>query len=173
MTTREQEPLETIAGYLADDHRRLDALLRSALTEPRVDPLLYDEFRAGLLRHIGMEEKILMPAAQRANNGTPLPVAARLRLDHGALAALLMLVPTPAITSMIQAILMEHNHLEERQGGAYALCEQLTTAEAQSVLTRLRSAPRVAVIPPSSHPNVLHAARRAVTRAGYAWSDEP
>ena len=49
-----------IAGYLADDHARLDALLTRGTT----DPAAYADFRRGLLRHIGMEEKILLPVAQ-------------------------------------------------------------------------------------------------------------
>jgi hypothetical protein len=78
-----------IARYLADDHARLEALLTRGAT----DPAAYADFRRGLLRHIGMEEEeILLPAAQRTRGGEPLPAAARLRLDHGALAAL---VPTP------------------------------------------------------------------------------
>jgi hypothetical protein len=60
-----------------------------------IDGTPYAGFPAGLLRHIGMEEKILLPAAQRANGGVALPVAARLRLEHGAIA---LLVPTPSPT---------------------------------------------------------------------------
>src|SRR5581483_6857560 len=49
------------------DHERLDALLRRAFASAgSVDSEAYDAFRRGLLRHIGMEEKILLPAAQRA-----------------------------------------------------------------------------------------------------------
>ncbi|MEP6889972.1 MAG: hemerythrin domain-containing protein, partial [Nitrospirota bacterium] len=59
-----------------------------------VDQGTYDQFRAGLLRHIGTEEKILLPAAQRLRGGQPLPIAAKLRLDHGAIASLLMPPPT-------------------------------------------------------------------------------
>jgi len=55
----------------------------------------YAEFRAGLLKHIALEEKILLPAAQRLNGANPLPIAAKPRLNHGALAALL--VPTPTL----------------------------------------------------------------------------
>jgi hypothetical protein len=82
--------LGAVARFLADDHERLDALLRSAVAQPgTIGQAAYAEFRAGLLKHIGMEEKILLPAAQRARGGEPLPIAAKLRLDHGALAALL------------------------------------------------------------------------------------
>ena len=81
--------------FLTEDHQRLDRLLQAALTDDhRVDAAAYHQFRAGLLRHIGMEEKILLPAAQRLRGGEPLPLAAKLRLDHGALAALLMPTPT-------------------------------------------------------------------------------
>jgi hypothetical protein len=37
-----------------------------------------------------MEEKVLLPFAQKKRGGEPLPIAAKLRLDHGALAALLV-----------------------------------------------------------------------------------
>jgi hypothetical protein len=89
---------ERLYRFLADDHARLDVLLRRAETSsPDTGRSAYAEFRAGLLRHISMEEKILLPAAQRARGGEPLPLAAKLRLDHSALATLLVPTPTPAI----------------------------------------------------------------------------
>ena len=52
-----------------------------------------DHARTGLLRHIGMEEKILFPAARRLVHGEIVTsVIAQLHLDHAALTALL--VPT-------------------------------------------------------------------------------
>jgi len=90
-----------IRRYLADDHTRLGALLEKAWAKPGlIDREAYAEFRAGLLRHIGLEEKILLPAIQKLRGGQPHPVANRLRLDHGALAALL--VPTPSPKSQSQ-----------------------------------------------------------------------
>jgi hypothetical protein len=53
-----------------------------------IDHATYAEFRAGLLTQIGMEEKILLPVAQRARGDEPLPTAARLRLDPGGSAPL-------------------------------------------------------------------------------------
>jgi iron-sulfur cluster repair protein YtfE (RIC family) len=82
--------LGPINHFLAEDHRRLEDLRARASAGPGgLDLNAYGEFRAGLLRHIGMEESILIPAAQRARGGEPVPVAAKLRLDHAALAALL------------------------------------------------------------------------------------
>jgi hypothetical protein len=87
-----------ISQFLSRDHRRLEDLLNQADADAEhIDAACYAQFRAGLLKHIAMEEKILLPAAQRLRGGIPLPVAEKLRLDHGALAALLVPTPTPAI----------------------------------------------------------------------------
>ena len=84
-----------VYSFLADDHKRLDELLKRALADPeRIDNNAYAEFRAGLLKHISIEEKILLPAAQRYCGGMPLPIVARIRLDHGALVALMVPPPT-------------------------------------------------------------------------------
>jgi len=99
------------------DHGRLEGLLQAAVAQVgSVDQGAYDQFRAGLLRHIGMEEKILLPAAQRLRGGEPLPIAAKLRLDHGAIASLLMPPPSAAVIATICAVLKVHNTIEEGQG---------------------------------------------------------
>jgi hypothetical protein len=157
-----------VARHLRDDHERLDALLRRAVAQPgTIDPGVYAEFRAGLLKHIGMEEKILLPAAQRARGGDPLPIAAKLRLDHGALVALLVPTPTPQIVVAIRTILASHNPLEEGPGGAYEVCEQLAGSGAKALLARLRAAPEVPVSVHVDGPVVRTATRRAVARAGF------
>lgn len=157
-----------IYRYLADDHARLDGLLQRATIHPdAIEPSAYAEFRAGLLKHIGMEEKILLPAAQRAYGGTPLPIAAKLRLDHGALAALLVPTPTASIIAAIRAVLEAHNPIEEGPGGLYEQCEELAGAQADQILDALRSAPRVKVNPHNDGPTVIEATRRALAKAGY------
>ncbi|HET6675547.1 MAG TPA: hemerythrin domain-containing protein [Nitrospiraceae bacterium] len=167
----EPMPPGRLTGYLKEDHRRLDELLRSASTDPHyIDAEAYGQFRAGLLRHIGMEEKILLPAMQRLNGGSPLPVAAKLRLDHGALAALLMPTPTPAIINTIHGILAEHNALEEGVGGLYELCDGLAGAEVEPLLAKLRAAPGVTVMPHNDSPAVMNTVRRTLERAGYTAS---
>ena len=152
--------------YLTDDHARLDALLTRAAAGA-IDMDAFAEFRAGLLRHIGMEEKILLRAAQRARGGEPLAEAARLRLDHGALAALLVPTPTPTIIGALRAILARHNAVEEGADGVYAACETLAGADADTLLARLRAAPAVPVNPHVDSLLVDNALRRALTRAGY------
>jgi hypothetical protein len=157
-----------VARYLIADHERLDVLLRRAVdAPPAIDMAAYAEFRRGLLRHIGIEEKILLPVAQRALDGVPLPVAARLRRDHGALAALLVPVPDVAILTAIRTILTEHNQLEEGAEGAYAACEHLAGPAIAELAAALQAAPEVPVSAPIDFARVADATRRALVRAGY------
>ncbi|MGH7873813.1 MAG: hemerythrin domain-containing protein [Candidatus Binatia bacterium] len=157
-----------IHRYLADDHRRLDALIERATAAPEhVGASAYAQFRAGLLKHIGMEEKVLFPAAQKRRGGEPLPVAARLRLDHGALAALLVPPPVAPIIAAIRTILDSHNPIEEDPGGMYDQCEEAVGNAVQQVLYQLQNYAEVKVLPHVNSPFVIAAARRALARAGY------
>ncbi|MBX3329662.1 MAG: hemerythrin domain-containing protein [Nitrospira sp.] len=170
MTPRGYEP-GPVTRFLAEDHRRLEQLLQTAVASAdQVVQGVYDHFRAGLLRHIGMEEKILLPAAQRWNGGQPLSIAAKLRLDHGALAALLMPSPTTEVVGTIRKILEQHNLVEEGPDGLYEICDRLAGAE--QLMTRLRAAPEPAVIPHSDTPAVLGAVHRALERAGYTLGSD-
>ena len=122
-------PIET---YMSEDHQRLDRLREAGE---------WWEFRGGLLRHMGLEEKILLPDARRRRGGEPLPEAARLREDHGLLTTLLVPSPSPEIRAAIDRILGPHNALEEGPGGVYARCEALAGDEAAEIAARLRAAP--------------------------------
>jgi len=157
-----------LCRFLVDDHARLDVLLQRADTSSTdTGRSAYAKFRAGLLKHISMEEKILLPAAQRARGGEPLPLAAKLRLDHSALATLLVPTPTPAIIITLRTILAAHNAIEEGPDGVYAACEQLVGAQADTLLTQLRATPEVPVAQHVDGPRVVEAIRRALARAGY------
>lgn len=157
-----------VSSYLAKDHDRLDDLLNRAGEDPdHVDPALYAEFRSGLLRHIGMEERVLLPEAARHLGVKELPIANRLRLDHGALVALLVPPPSRSVIATIHSILRVHNVLEEQEGGAYQVCEELVGPEGEEILKRLKAVPTVPVVPHIDKPEVLDATRRAVARAGY------
>jgi hypothetical protein len=156
-----------IYRYMADDHERLDNLLDRAASGEIIDAAAYHHFRIGLLKHIGMEEKILLPAARRLRGGDPLPMAAKLRLDHGALVALLVPSPTPRVIAAVRAILKLHNPVEENPGGIYQQCEELAAAEADEILRQLQEAPDVKVLPHVDNDFVMEAARRALARAGY------
>ncbi len=164
-----------LTHFLAEDHRRLENVLQRAVARVgRVDQGVYDQFRAGLLRHIGMEEKILIPAVQRWTGGEPLPLAVKLRLDHGAIAALLMPTPTPSLIVTLRKILDAHNLVEEGPEGLYETCDKLAGGEIELLLGKLRTAPSLSVLPHVDTPAVLGAVRRALDRAGYEYvGDRP
>jgi hypothetical protein len=159
---------ESVSRYLTDDHARLADLLDCATAGTgAVDLHAFREFRRGLLRHIGIEEKILLPAAAAARGGVPLAIASKLRLDHGALAALLVPMPTMAIVRALRMILERHNALEEGPGGLYAECDEMMGVRAAAILAELRAAAEVRVAEHQDGPLVMPAVRRAVLRAGY------
>jgi hypothetical protein len=168
MRSGENDKARPITDFLLEDHRRLEGLLQSAVAHAdHVDQGLYDQFRAGLLRHIGMEEKILLPAAQRIRGGEPLSIVAKLRLDHGAIASLLMPPPSAEIIATIRAVLKVHNLIEEGPGGLYETCDELSGSESAQLLAKLQVAPELAVLSCSDSPAVMPAVHRALERAGY------
>lgn len=161
-----------IGEHLTGDHARLEALLAAAAAEPsRVDLATYGEFRRGLLRHIAIEEKLLLPAAQEASGGAPVACAARLRLDHGAIASLLVPTPTPAIVATLRHVLASHNAIEEGPDGLYATCDALLAGHAAELVAAMRAYPEVRVNPHNDAPGVMPAVARALERAGYEMLD--
>jgi hypothetical protein len=161
-----------IYRYLEEDHNTLDGLLRRSITPSgAIDRESWDAFRAGLLRHIGIEERVLLPAARRRGGGPAPELAERIRLDHGALAALMVPPPTRALISTVQSILRVHNTLEEQEGGLYRVCEQMIGPEGEALLAKISAAPPVPLQPYNEKPEVLEATRRALDRAGYTMAD--
>jgi len=62
---------------LAGDHARLDGLLERAVRDPQnINAAAYAQFRSGLLKDFGREEKVLLPAARERRGSEALPIAA-------------------------------------------------------------------------------------------------
>ena len=136
--------MDRITEYLEADHARLRALLAAATRGPSIDADGYAEFRAGLLRHVAIEEKLLLPAARRARGGEPIARAHALRIEHGAIGSLLVPTPDHALCAELAALLARHDALEEGPDGVYAECEQLIGAAlSRDLLERARDFPAV------------------------------
>ncbi len=135
-----------ITRFLEADHRAIDELLSGSRRGTDVDLEVFDRFRERLLRHIGWEEKILLPAAAEAR-GEPLEAAKQLRRDHGRLAALLTRRPTLGSMAEVASILAAHNEIEEGEAGVYAACESLLADRADELVARMRAAPKVPLAP--------------------------
>ena len=162
-----------VLEYLSHDHNEMDSLLTRATATPgEIDPTLYGQFRKKLLRHISIEEKIVLPTIARLQGGKPSPIAERLRLDHGALTALMVPSPTEAIIKTIRSILKVHNPLEEDEGGLYRVLDNLAGEEAEQMTRKMKSFPEVPVRPHNDKPGVLEAAKRTVERAGHKFNDK-
>lgn len=154
-----------ITRFLSDDHDRLEALLaRATARADAIDPGAYEEFRAGLLRHIGIEEKILTTAFRQG--GPPdarfEEIARRLRIDHGAIAALLVPSPSHALVAEIRSILDPHNRVEEGPDGFYALCDARLAGEADALVERMRAYPPVKTMPHHDGPRAHRTAAEAL-----------
>ena len=151
-----------LTSWFSEDHARLDGLLRRSVADAGAfDREAFEAFRGGLLRHIALEEKLLLPALRSARGGDPLPVERRLRVDHGAIASLLVPTPDAGIVAELRSILEPHNAVEEEPGGLYQACDELLAAEAEALLERVRAYPPVKVAPHRDGPNVYRTAEEA------------
>lgn len=154
-----------VRKYFTDDHKRLDGLLNTAfISAEEIDKNAYAEFRTGLLKHIAQEEKILIPALNKTEKYS---LAEKLRLEHGALAALLVLPPSADIRNALRGILKPHNEREEADQGLYHDCEVTLSMPMATIMQMVTSYPDVPVMPYNNTQYAFDAARRAVSRAGY------
>jgi len=155
-----------LSEYLQRDHALIDRLLDEAVRDPdRFDHGAFERARARLLRHIGIEEKILLPDAKRRAGGEPLAVARRLRRDHGAIASLLVPTPDHALVRELRSILREHDPLEEGPDGVYATCERLAGSDVHELLRRAEAAPEVPLAKHFDGPRATRSAADALARS--------
>lgn len=143
MLSASESRLGPVETFLSDDHERIERLLARALGRDGIDQAAYAAFRSALLRHIALEEKILLPAARAARKGEPVPIIDVLHAEHGKLAKLLVRSPTPARIAEVQGLLAQHNGLEEGPGGLYSLCDALLIGVAMDLVAQMRAYPEV------------------------------
>ncbi len=136
MSCDSESDLGPIAAYMKADHDRIEELRRYGA---------WREFRIGVLRHIHLEERILLPAVRLWRGGAPLPEAAKLRDEHTAIATLLVVSPSAEIRAALGRILVPHHALEEAPGGLYDSCDALAGTQAATIVEKLRSEPNVAL----------------------------
>lgn len=164
-----------ITSYLSEDHARLDALLSASVAgEATFAREPFDGFRAGLLRHIALEEKIVFRAVRDAGaDDELLALLARLRVDHGALASLLVPTPSRALVAELRLILGPHNAVEDEAGGLYERCDALLGARAAELVERMRGYPPVKVAAYNDGPRVLRTAADALRASAMQHGARP
>lgn len=154
-----------IARMLEEDHERLDRLLDRATTSPDTfDMAAYDEFRVGILRHIGIEEKLLM-SHLRAAGGEDQALAQVLREEHSAIASLLVGPPDHALVEELRSIFRVHNPREEGPNGMYEIAERYLGDSLQETFERAQNYPPVPPMPYREGPRVQRTAEAALALA--------
>ena len=157
--------VDPVQAFLRRDHERLARLLDAACRGDSIDALAFQPFRAGLLRHIGMEEKLLLPALKQVCGAEVLSFARQMKLDHSALAALLVPTPTREIVARLRALLEIHNAMEEGDGGVYDRCERLAPAARDDLLAALNAAREVKLAPYQDGPRAMASIERLLRAA--------
>jgi len=143
----------TITAFYAEDHDRLDELFKTFQTSKRSDFVkakeAFNEFNAGLQRHILWEEKLLFPMWEE-NTGMiedgPTPM---MRHEHSQIKQLLGAIyqkverqnlDTDQEEQALLTVLSSHNRKEER--ALYPAIDQVTSeAERAAVFANMQSIP--------------------------------
>lgn len=154
-----------ISQYLHQDHLRLHGLLGETIKGPELDLEAYGKFRGGLLRHIAIEEKILLREVRVRLGDEPHPSAHRLRVEHAALTSLLVSTPDRALIDEIRGLLAEHDKREEGAEGVYASCEEILGADAEELGERAETYPEVRMMPFYDGEGVMRTAKEALASA--------
>lgn len=149
---------DSAADYLQADHWRLDGLIeacRATLVagDSGAAARLFADFRAGLLRHIRIEEEMVFPEFEAATGLDPKngPTGV-MRYEHEEITRLLGLVhellsgPEPGLPEFerlrdrLTSLLREHNGKEERI--LYPMTDRMVPADRlRRLVERMRSTP--------------------------------
>jgi hypothetical protein len=155
-----------LIDWLTRDHREMEALLDRADGSGVLDLEAFEAFRARILRHIAIEEKVLFAEVRRLRDGVPLPRARKLRLEHAAVTSLLVPTPDLALVGELRGLLSAHDLVEEGPDGVYAECESALGEAWPEVLARAQAYPPVRVAAHVDYPGCVRTAREALRRAG-------
>lgn len=145
----------TVSGVLREQHRELSTAIRRCLGDDgSVEVALFDEFRHQLLRHISIEERIVMPAVIKAIGRAP-DDRNGLRKDHAGIAALCVPLPEREWVENLRDLLDEHYRVEEGPGGFLSRCDEVLVSTLNDrVLQDIDAHPRFKLAPFRKGPSV-------------------
>jgi hypothetical protein len=161
-----------LTGFLEQDHALLGARLRETLRPGgAVDLPAFDVFRHGLLRHITIEERVLMPALLAAL-GHPPVFQNGLRMDHAGFATLCVTTPCHEWVEDLADLLEHHQRVEEEPGGFYDLVDAYVADEG-AVRAAIARLPPLRLPPVESGPRVRELLARVLYEVGVATDAYP
>ncbi len=153
---------------LTRDHVAIPRMLdRCLLPSGAVDLRRFDEFRRFALRHVMIEERVLMPLLERRLGRAPAFQNA-MRKDHEAIAALCVPTPDPEWIGDLRELMTYHNQVEEQPGGFYALFDQHLAAEEKAVEAAFAALPALVLPPLQRGPQVGELLREVLRQLGLA-----
>lgn len=143
--------MDTLSGYLADDHQHCDALMRRTgdfvahAQWPQARHAM-TAFQNALERHMMIEERILFPAFERALGHAVGPTAT-MRAEHLRIRAVAQRLADSvaqqdgrAFTTHAEVLLLVvHQHGEKEEGVLYPMIERVLKHSSQDVLAAMRA----------------------------------
>lgn len=160
------DPRAALRKWLLLDHAEIGDLLARSVIHGRLDAAAFESFRERLLRHIGIEEKLVFPAIRQDADPGLAEGLATLRREHAALTSLLVPTPDPALAAEIHGLLERHDLAEETPGGIYdQVLARLTDERARELLIRARARDRVPTVRHFDGPGTVRTAAEALARA--------
>lgn len=126
--------LGPIEATMVEDHAAVDALLRRALAHA-VDEVAFAAFRRLLLRHMALEEDVLLRYVEARSD---FALGDRIRSEHAEIRALLSGPARLEKIAQLVELLGRHNTVEEGPDGLYATCDAVAGADADAVALRLK-----------------------------------
>lgn len=153
----------SITRFLAHDHASLLVWLARARSDPaRFDASAYEVFRSGLLRHLTLEERVLLPAMQRMAVGNLDRLLAPVHIEHAAIELLLAPTPDVALVDELAALLVAHERMEAADDGIYTLADTLLAGHAEAIIALMREHPSHVAPPHHDAPGAPRTASAAL-----------
>jgi hemerythrin-like domain-containing protein len=146
---RMSEEANTVTGHLTADHRRLDSILEEVVRLAQAGDAAgaldrFQIFRAGLDRHIDVEEQLLFPMFEERSGVRTGPTLV-MRSEHGSIRDAMKLIGTHlsdgalgsalAIVAQLTGLLERHNAKEEKI--LYPMSDRLAAADLPVLLRQM------------------------------------
>jgi len=154
--------------FLTQTHEQLRDLLSKSLSIQGVQIEHYETFRTELLKHIGVEEHIVLPLVEERSPQRFFALR-QIRLEHKAIGVLLALPPTGEIITVLRNLLKKHDFLEETPDTLYDILDECCVADQPELLERIKDYPGLPLSEIVSGTPTIDDAKRAIYSAGYTW----
>ena len=145
-----------VAEFMGQDHDRLDGIFREFQSTKKTDiqkaKSLFSEFKSGLQRHIGWEEKILFPIFEDANGLKEGGPTEDMRTEHRQIGNYLETIfkavsngnaNTDDLEFGLLDVLSQHNHKEENLLYPW-IDETLSEKQAEETIFHLKNSANLA-----------------------------